>query len=203
MAVFPSELIQSASTITSENPGIISTLSFSGQRFTRERSNNQRWSFVLQFAMDAKSINFKSAFAQLAKLNRGMEIMEIIHPIYKTSQGSVSNNITLLQNHFRGDKSITLKGFDNLEINAMKRGDFVRFANSLKVYQIVSDFSSNGVGDATCVIFPALRKNTPVDTQMIYTDVSFSMYTSDEISMQLSAPAISAIADLKFIENLD
>ncbi len=85
----------------------------------------------------------------------------------------------------------------------MRRGDFIRFANSSKVYILTSDFDSNGVGDATANIYPSLRKNTPISTQMIYSDVEFTMISDDSISMQLNSPQNATFADILFVEKLD
>ncbi len=203
MATFPTELIQSASTIESINDGLVTTTAFNGVRFTRQRSNSQMWSFTISFVIDCDPKSFKSAFSQLAQLNQSFNVVEIVHPLYKASEGPVSGNITLLANHSRGDSAVTLTGLDPLITGIMRRGDFIRFANSSKVYILTSDFDSNGVGDATANIYPSLRKNTPISTQMIYSDVEFTMISDDSISMQLNSPQNATFADILFVEKLD
>jgi hypothetical protein len=54
-------------------------------------------------------------------------------------------------------------------------GDFIRFTNHSKVYQITADVNSNVSGQLTLPIFPQLRANVPLGTQAIINDVPFTV----------------------------
>lgn len=64
----------------------------------------------------------------------------------------------------------------------LRKGDFIEIDGDPKVYQITADATSNGSGQATLSIYPALRR-TPNDNITVHTDVVFTCaLTSDSVA---------------------
>lgn len=72
---------------------------------------------------------------------------------------------------------------DGWAINSLvlRKGDFIEIDGDRKIYQITADATSNGSGEVTLSLYPALRR-TPPDNVTVHTDVVFTCaLTSDAL----------------------
>lgn len=79
----------------------------------------------------------------------------------------VATGTPLIKGGGQTGDSILTDGWST-NITALKAGDWFQVANDPKVYMVTSDAVSDGSGNATVSIFPALRRS-PADNSVIYT----------------------------------
>lgn len=91
--------------------------------------------------------------------------------------------------HSAGATSITTDGHTISITGAGKRGDFVKFGGHSKVYQLTADFNSNGSGQATMAIFPALLAALADNDTITVSSVPFTcILASDMQDLELRPP---------------
>jgi hypothetical protein len=118
--------------------------------------------------------------AQFAPINafvlkqRGQyESFQVVPPVLNAGLGSPAGT-PLINGADQTGRSVVTDGWNN-SITIFKAGDYLKFANHDKVYTVVTDATSNGSGQSTITIEPALITSPANDSAITYTSVPFTV----------------------------
>ncbi|QDP47970.1 MAG: putative distal tail protein [Prokaryotic dsDNA virus sp.] len=137
----------------------------------------------------------QSIFAFLQKQKGGFENFTIQHPTDNLGSNRTQTDILVNGAHSSGDASIVLDGFDASTSGVLKAGDLIKFANHSKVYMVQSDIDSNGSGECTVLISPALVSSLANNEAVTVNKPSFTVYlSSNEIMYTTSANGLYSIS---------
>ena len=82
----------------------------------------------------------------------------------------------------------------------LKAGDYIKFANHAKIYQVTADVTSDGSGNATIGIFPSLMESPAENSAVSYDDLEFTVsFSGDLQETQISQDGYSSF-EVEFIE---
>jgi len=165
------------------DPTIVTTAS-SGRRQVKTQ-NTQFWSMSITYPTMTRSE--WSPIAAFIMEQRGARFpFTVVLPEYSTTQGALSTQtVTVNGAHSAGDTTIVLAESASASIsNALKAGDFIKFANHNKVYMVVADMSFSS-GAATVTIEPGIVVDVPSTTAVTYKDVPFTVYLTDDTEWSL------------------
>lgn len=88
-----------------------------------------------------------------------------------------------------GASSVAVDGLTISITGIGKRGDFIKFANHSKVYQLTADVNSNGSGQTTLSIMPNLVAAVADNEALTVSAVPFNVVlAADEMALDLSVP---------------
>jgi len=139
-----------------------------------------RWEFTLTtVAMNLEEQRRAMAWAFGLLGRKG--VFETTVPRYSKPLGKALGAPTVRANASAGNSIVQLQGFIGSVIGQLIAGDFIRFSNHNKVYQIQSDVNSNGSGQLTIQIMPQLTTDLPVSTSLIMNSVPFSFRLARDI----------------------
>lgn len=190
---FPTTVAPSSLTLRSLQPTLLST-AHSLKRQVRSRGA-QRWGFALRYnALTRAQISELIAFA-LAQ--RGQySSFTFVPAVLGTPQTTVSGT-PLCAGATASGRSVTTDGWAN-SVTAMKAGEFVKFAGHNKVYMLTADVTSNGSGQATLSIEPALYAGVADNEALTVTAVPFTCaFAGDSHDVGLSpGPVLDWSCDL-------
>lgn len=140
------------------------------------------WSGTLVFpTMNLSEFRPIQAFVALSQgtLNE----FDIVIPLVSESQSvnAAALSATVDGAHSAGDTTIAISTNLGGAGNALKAGDIVRFANHSKVYMCTSDINTDGLGNATMNIQPALTENLVNNENITTNNVPFRMILSNDV----------------------
>ena len=168
--------------------------SITGQYFTRISQaqsglTNSRsfggglWNISIDLALktrDEHDVIFAFLNARLGRHER----FRVKLPIYCNSKSGYAGDIFVKTSEQTGSSVSAY----NMPANTLilKAGDFIKFENYDKVYQVSADITTDGAGEASIPIVPNLVSSPPTDEKIISNDVEFVMRnTTDEITLGL------------------
>lgn len=117
-----------------------------------------RWTLALRWANLSRE-DMAQIYAFMLTQNGQFENFQVIIPGHESPRGIYDSGLdtpTVLGNSQVGN-DVNLQGFRSSGTNILVKGDFLKFNNHAKVYMVTDDMSSDGPGDATVEIFPALQ----------------------------------------------
>lgn len=79
----------------------------------------------------------------------------------------------------KGDKVVYLDNCGNSK--TILAGDFIKFANHSKVYQVVGTATSNSSGEMTLYFSGSLVNDVPISTNLIFNSVKFTAVTENDV----------------------
>lgn len=124
----------------------------------------------------------------------------IIPPGISTARGSFAGSPLVQGAHAAGVESVTLDGLTPSATNIARRGDFIKFNNHAKVYQITADVNANGSGVAVLPVLPplmaALSDNEPIVTSSIPFTVGL---VGDAVEQTVQPPVLGSMS-LQMVE---
>lgn len=194
--------VNSFSTVTIKNntPTAVS-ISLSG-RSQRKQLAAQYWTIDAEYApMDRSEAAQVMAF--LNKQNNSLDSFNVVIPQYSRPAGTVaalggSPVLSVAANAAIGATAITVD-FDTITsanlsdaTQAFRAGDFIKFTNHNKTYQITDDVTINGSGGGTINIFPGLYTAITTSHDVTYWDVPFTVFnteTTQEYSLTIGDEA--------------
>lgn len=167
---FPTTPAPSAMSLRSIQPSLVS-VSHSLKRQTRSRGG-QRWGFALQYrnrtrAQMAELISF--AIAQQGQYGTFTYV--------PTTLGNPQATVTgtpLCAGATASGRSVTTDGWA-ISSTVMLAGDFIKFAGHAKVYMLTADVTTNGSGEATLAIEPALYSDVANNEALTVSSVPFTV----------------------------
>tara|TARA_Y100001963_G_scaffold22917_2_gene30179 strand:- start:481 stop:1077 length:597 start_codon:yes stop_codon:yes gene_type:complete len=101
------------------------------------------------------------------------ESFQVVPPVVNAPQGSPAGT-PLVNGASQTGRSIITDGW-NASITIFKAGDFCKFANHDKIYLVTADATSDGSGNSTISIEPALVTSPENDSAITYTAIPFTV----------------------------
>ena len=179
------------------NTPILRSTSLSGIS-RRVAMGNQFYSFTVKFPplspSDQGTVN-----GFLAARLGGYEAFDIILPeiSYSKAQHPGDHTITVTGALAAGGNTVTynVAGSGNHYKNMFAAGDFIRFSNHSKVYQVTTSSTSNGSGNGTIVIGGLLVASITTATTIQRDAVPFSVVlAADENSFEVGFGGYTSIS---------
>ena len=100
-------------------------------------------------------------------------------------------------------KYINIQGFAHNTNGVLKAGDTIQFSNHLKLYTILEDVNSDGSGQASVKISPALLSNVVTNETVVYKDLKAHVHLMEsKINSDLMIGNLIKLSTLNFKENL-
>jgi hypothetical protein len=161
-------------TITSIVP-TLQTKSIAGNRQVRQ-IGGQYFKLYASYPPMTRS-QFAPIYGFIMKQRGSFETFTVIPPIVGSTTGT-SLGTPLVKGASQTGRSIATDGWtaDQSAGSLLKAGDYIKFANHTKIYNIVTDNSSDSGGNSTLTIEPALI-TSPADNGAITTgSVPFTVY---------------------------
>ena len=160
----------------------IITITDSGKKLSRQ-IDGQRFGFTAQIITAKRSDVYGELMAFIMKQRSRRENFTIVPPEISDARGSVNEVITVDGTITAGATTFTLNDASVNSVNGfLKAGDYFRFTGQSKVYMIVEDVNTNGSGAVSTVTFePPLISNVSDNTAIIYDNVDFTVYLTNDI----------------------
>jgi len=167
---FPSSPAFASLSVTSVQPTFVSR-SISGRRQSRQ-IGGQYFRMRATFPPMTRA-EFAPIYAFVMKQRGRYESFTLIPPVLNAGLGSPAGT-PLVNGASQTGRSVVTDGW-NASINVFKAGDYLKFANHDKVYTVTADATSDGSGNATISIEPALVTSPATDSAITYTSVPFTV----------------------------
>ena len=143
----------------------------SGRRQVRQLGG-QFWKMTATFPPMTRA-QFAPIYAFVVKQRGRYESFTIVPAVVSTGQGSPAGT-PLVNGASQTGRSLVTDGW-NASIAIFKAGDFLNIAGNDKVYMCTADVSSDGSGNATISIEPALVASPADDGAITHSSVSFTV----------------------------
>ena len=143
----------------------------SGRRQARQLGG-QFWKMTATFPPMTRA-QFAPIYAFVVKQRGRYESFTIVPAVISTGQGSPAGT-PLVDGASQTGRSLVTDGW-NASISIFKAGDYLKIAGNDKVYMVTADVSSDGSGDATISIEPALVASPADDAAITHSSVSFTV----------------------------
>ena len=167
---FPSSPAFKSLSVSSVQPTFVSR-SISGRRQSRQ-IGGQFFRMRASFPPMTRA-QFAPIYAFVMKQRGRYESFTLIPPVLNAGLGSPAGT-PLVNGASQTGRSVVTDGW-NASINVFKAGDYLKFANHDKVYTVTADATSDGSGNATISIEPALVTSPANDSAITYTSVPFTV----------------------------
>lgn len=172
---FPTTPVPMSATVTSFSPTWVSVTN-SMKRQVRTRGV-QMWQIDLMYGAMTRA-NFAALWSFLVTRGGQSDSFTVSLPGLGTPRGTAAGTPKVNGGAQTGTSLIT----DGWSFSSaiLKKGDFIEVENDRKVYMVTEDVSSNGAGQATIPIYPALRK-VPGDNTEVFTSVVFTCALASDL----------------------
>jgi len=170
------------------NTPTATSVSLSGRRQSKQLAA-QYWTLECEYtALDRSEAAQVMAF--LNKQNNSLESFDVVIPQYSRPAGTVaalggSPVLSVAANAAISATAITVD-FDTITSSnlsdatrAFRAGDFIKFSNHNKTYQITDDVTINGSGGGTINIFPGLYTAITTSHDVTYWNVPFTVFNTE------------------------
>jgi hypothetical protein len=136
-----------------------------------EKFLKQRWGLELSSIPLTRS-QFQSIFSFLTQQKAQTETFTIIPPQISNPQGTAAGGpMAVLQNYAIGIGTIKANG----ATGTLKRGDFIKFSNHSKIYQIISDVDMDASSEDTINFYPNLLSAITTSTTIQFSSIPFTV----------------------------
>ena len=167
---FPTSLAFNSLNVKSVQHTYVSR-ALSGRRQVRQLGG-QFWKMTATFPPMTRA-QFAPIYAFVVKQRGRYESFTIVPAVVSTGQGSPAGT-PLVNGASQTGRSLVTDGW-NASIAIFKAGDFLKIAGNDKVYMCTTDVSSDGSGNATISIEPALVASPADDGAITHSSVSFTV----------------------------
>ena len=193
--VFPISTAKFSTLGIKSTQNTIISITDSGKKLSRQ-IDNQRFGFTAQIITAKRSDVYGELMAFIMKQRSSKENFTIVSPEIKDARGSANEVITVDGAITAGATTFTLNDasvsagattctVDNMTTSTngiLKAGDYFRFTGQSKVYMIVENVNTDGSGAVSTVTFePPLISNVADNTVIIYDNVDFTVYLTNDI----------------------
>lgn len=167
---FPTSPVFNSLNVSSVQPTLISR-TISGRRQARQIAG-QYWKMTATFPPMTRT-QFAPIFAFVMAQRGGFETFTVVPPVLKDGLGSAGGT-PLIKGASQTGRSILTDGWTN-STTVFKAGDYVKFTGHDKVYMLTANAISDGSGNATLAIEPALVATPANDSAIIFENISFTV----------------------------
>lgn len=170
------------------NTPTATSVSLSGRRQSKQLAA-QYWTLECEYTSLDRS-EAAQVMAFLNKQNNSLESFDVVIPQYSRPAGTVaalggSPVLSVAAGASIGATAITVD-FDTITSSnlsdatrAFRAGDFIKFSNHNKTYQITDDVTINGSGGGTINIFPGLYTAITTSHDVTYWNVPFTVFNTE------------------------
>tara|TARA_R110000868_G_scaffold64755_2_gene194388 strand:- start:193 stop:849 length:657 start_codon:yes stop_codon:yes gene_type:complete len=175
----------------------ITTIAISGVRQSKQIAG-QYWEIDAEYAhLDRKE--FARVMGFLSKQRNSLYSFSLIVPVLSNTAGTVatvalanpgdSTVMTITANAATGASTVLFDtAYNSAKFSAagvsasegLLAGDFVKFSNHNKVYQLIEDVAFNGSGGGTLTFFPNLTDAVTTSDTVVYTSVPFTVFSKND-----------------------
>ena len=155
----------------SSNQSTFVSRSISGRRQSRQ-IGGQYWRLRASFPPMTRA-QFAPIYAFVIAQRGRYESFSVIPAVISTGQGSPAGT-PLVNGADQTGRSLVTNGWSN-SIVLFKAGDYLKIAGNDKVYMVTADVSSNGSGEASIAIEPALVASPANDAAITHSSVPFTV----------------------------
>jgi hypothetical protein len=182
-------LVSNTFSFTSPLSNIVQTLEYPGSR----------WSANISYAALSET-NSRLLASFLAQLRGQAGRFYYGDPFHRTPQGS-GLGTPIVYGASQTGSSIETTGWDPLETNVLKAGDYIQFTNNeMKI--VTADVDTNSSGDATITFEPPIRNSPSDSTSITIQDAKAVMRLTDDNQATWEYGNIAAASfSLSFIES--
>lgn len=157
---------------------VTKSMSNSGRSF-RRITGGHRFKFTLDYNDSLTRDQYEPLFAFIQKQKNSFDTFTVTLPDKVTPRG-VATGSPLVNGASQTGSSIITDGWSASVTGIMKAGDILKFSGHTKVYMVTDDANSNGTGQATINISPALM-SSPADNEIItVVSVPFTVHLVDD-----------------------
>lgn len=172
---FPTSPRPDRVTITSIAPTLVS-IAHSLKRQVRSRGGH-RWLLSLEYR-ELRRDEYAPLWAFLVAQRGQYETFTIVPAGHETPRGALGGTPLAAGGTAAGLRSVPIDGLSTSVTGWGKAGDFVKFDGHAKVYMLTADVASNGAGEATLAIEPALSAAVADNEPVSLTSVPFTVALS-------------------------
>ena len=176
------------------NTPTATSISISGRRQSKQLAA-QYWTLDCEYAaLDRSESAQVMAFLNLQK--NSLSSFDVVLPQYsrsngtiKTVYGTADSTISVSANAAITATSVTINAdvlrpsnftaAGTTATGALRAGDFVKFTNHNKVYQLTADVTIDASGNGTLALFPGLYSAVTTTADLTYWDVPFTVFNSE------------------------
>jgi hypothetical protein len=185
---FPSSPGFSNLKITSFQPTLIS-VSHSLVRQARSRGGAQRWALEAAYPPNLSRAELAPVLAFALKQCGQYETFTLILPALWATARGIATGTPLVKGAGQTGRTVNTDGWTATQTGILLMGDFIKFNGQDKVYMVTADANSDGSGNATLTIEPALMASPADNEPIVVTNVPFSVaFASDVQEFALSSP---------------
>lgn len=175
-------------TFRSIAPTLVS-VSHSLKRQVRSRGG-QRWGMQLVYGKMTREV-FAPLWAFIIKQRSQYETFQTVVAGFTSPLGTWPGTPVVNGAVAAGNRSVAIDGVTAGQTGIAKAGDWIKFNSHAKVYQVTSDANSNGSGQATLTIEPALVSAIADNETFVTSSVPFTVaLTSDQQNFPIAPPVI-------------
>ena len=173
----------------------ITTTAISGVRQSKQIAG-QYWEIDIDFSSLSRG-EFANVMGFLSKQRNGLFTFSVTIPdlsepagdIHKVLDAGGSSAMDVTSNVATGGSSVAFDtGFTSTDFTnagadlnvGFRAGDFVKFSNHNKVYQITDDVVWNGTGGGTMNIFPNLIEAVTTSDTIVYDNVPWLVFSKND-----------------------
>jgi hypothetical protein len=120
-------------------------------------------------------------------------------PAHKLPQGTASGS-PLVNGASQQGRTLSTRGWSASTTGVLKAGDFIGISGQTKVYMVTADASSDGYGNATLVIEPALMAVPADGASLTVRNVPFTLALGGDTQESAVAPGAIYNFSLQFAE---
>ena len=193
---FPTNPAPSALKIQSYQPTRVS-LSHNLRRSVRT-NGAQRWVITADW-VGLTRVQFAPIQAFVLAQRGQWDTFTAALPAHKLPQG-VATGTPLVNGANQQGRSLATRGWTANLAGVMKAGDFLGIAGQTKVYMVTADASSDGYGNATLVIEPALMAVPADGSSLVIRNVPFTLALSSDTQESAVTPGAFYNFSLQFAE---
>jgi hypothetical protein len=163
--------------------------SASGRRSVRQLAT-QHWQIKISYPPMTRA-EFAPINAFINSQRGRFESFDMaLPPPLNDPQGTIAGSTPLINGASQTGRSVITDGWA-ISTLVLKAGDFVQFSGHTKVYQITADITSDGSGNATLSIEPALVESPAENEALVVEDIPFRVgLVNDVQAFQVGSPAI-------------
>lgn len=196
---YPMTIGFSSMKFTSFQPTLLS-VSHSLSRQARSRGGAQRWAIEASYPPNLTRAELAPIIA-FALAQRGQyETFTLTPPALWSTARGIATGTPLVKGASQTGRSVITDGWTATKTGILLAGDFIKFAGQDKVYMVTADANSDGSGNATIAIEPALMSSPANDAAITVTGVSFSVAFAGDVQEFSIQPAYLHEYKVAFVE---
>ena len=173
---FPTSPKIASINISSLQPTLISR-TISGRKQARQ-IGGQLWRMSCNFAPLTRA-QFSPILAFIISQRGAYDTFTIAPNVHKDTQG-VASGSAIVNGASQTGRTVVTDNWANSSA-VMKAGDFIKFGGHSKVYMVTGDVTSDGSGNASISIEPALITSPADNEAVVYNDIPFTVSLDGEI----------------------